>query len=89
MVFRFIMGKDSPTNEALRIHEAACREGELGYIDPETGLFVMTSVYLLDQGACCGSGCRHCPFSDAERRRAGRPPDAEAWPWSEADADRT
>lgn len=52
-------------------------------MDPETGLFVMTSVYLLDQGRCCGSGCRHCPFAEAEQREAGRPASAPAWPWSE------
>ncbi|MGH9061761.1 MAG: DUF5522 domain-containing protein, partial [Acidimicrobiales bacterium] len=32
------------------------------YLDPSTGLFVMTSAAHLARGACCGSGCRHCPY---------------------------
>ena len=30
----------------------------------ENGLLVFTREYLLARGACCGSGCRHCPFQD-------------------------
>ncbi|MGM0557749.1 MAG: DUF5522 domain-containing protein [Myxococcota bacterium] len=78
------MSSNEPTDEALEIHAEACASGEAGYLDPESGLFVMTSVYLSDQGACCGSGCRHCPFSKAEQRAAGRPKGAPAWPWSES-----
>ena len=29
---------------------------------PETGMLVSTWVGLLGKGACCDSGCRHCPF---------------------------
>lgn len=36
--------------------------GEPGYVDPDTGLFVMTAAALLARGECCGSGCRHCPY---------------------------
>lgn len=80
------MATDSkPSKEALERHAEACRDGEPGYRDPDSGLFVMTSVYLRDQGSCCGSGCRHCPWSEEERRRAGRPPQAPAWPWPPAD----
>lgn len=45
----------------------------------EDGLYVFTGVYLLGRGYCCGSKCRHCPYSprlQAEtirRRLAGRP----------------
>jgi hypothetical protein len=53
-------------------HDRACAEGKLGYMDPQTGLFVMTATYLLAKGRCCGSGCRHCPFDATEQRRAGR-----------------
>ena len=28
----------------------------------ENGLLVFTAVYHLKRGACCGSGCKHCPF---------------------------
>ena len=78
------MSHDSaPSKDALRRHRRACQRGESGYQDPDSGLFVMTSVHLRAQGQCCGSACRHCPWSDAERRRAGRPEDAPAWPYPE------
>ena len=32
------------------------------YLDDETGFLVFTKFYHLKRGACCGSGCRHCPF---------------------------
>lgn len=48
--------------EVLARHRAAVEAGEPGYLDPETGLFVMTAAYLAARGTCCGSGCRHCPF---------------------------
>jgi hypothetical protein len=47
-------------------HQRAIEAGEPGYIDPETGNFVFTAVALLDQGSCCGSGCRHCPYGGRE-----------------------
>lgn len=25
---------------------------------------VFTAAYHLKRGACCGSGCRHCPYRD-------------------------
>ena len=77
------MGAEDPTDEALALHARACEREEAGYIDPESGLFVMTSVYLAEQESCCGSACRHCPYSAEERRRAGRPEGAPAWPWPE------
>lgn len=55
------------------------------YKDPDTGYFVMTSIYLKSKGKCCGSGCRHCPFDAAEQQRAQRP-DRLAWPWPNSDA---
>ena len=56
-----------------RIHEAACKRGDAGYPDPQTGLLVLTSAYLRGRGYCCGTGCRHCPYSAEEQRQAGRP----------------
>jgi hypothetical protein len=38
--------------------------GELGYLDPDTGLFVQTAATLADRGECCDQGCRHCPYLD-------------------------
>lgn len=56
----------SPTIQEL--HDRAVAAGKAGYLDPESGLFVLTATYLAERGHCCGSGCRHCPY----------PP--EAWP---------
>ncbi|MSZ29635.1 MAG: hypothetical protein F2634_04655 [Actinobacteria bacterium] len=42
-------------------HSAALEHGESGYMDPVSGLFVMTAQYLWSQGSCCEKGCRHCP----------------------------
>lgn len=28
----------------------------------ENGNVVFTAAYHLKRGACCGSGCRHCPY---------------------------
>jgi Family of unknown function (DUF5522) len=46
----------------LERHRGALDAGEDGYIDPNTGLFVLTARYLADRGTCCDSGCRHCPY---------------------------
>ena len=43
-------------------HKEAVQAGNPGYIDPQSGLFVMTEFYLRNRGRCCGNGCRHCPF---------------------------
>jgi hypothetical protein len=32
------------------------------YYDGE--YIVFTAAYHLKRGACCGSGCRHCPYRD-------------------------
>jgi hypothetical protein len=36
----------------------------------EQGRYVFTAKYLRDRGYCCGSGCRHCPYTNAEREAA-------------------
>jgi hypothetical protein len=53
-------------------------------LDPEDYYFegpylVFTAAYHLKRGACCGSGCRHCPYKESEKKeeaevRAQRPP---------------
>lgn len=68
-----------PTPQALAAHQLACERRELGYIDPSSGLFVMTSVALAQRTSCCGNGCRHCPWPPDAQARAGRP-DVPAWP---------
>jgi hypothetical protein len=49
-------------DEALAAHAAALGRGEAGYLDPATGLFVLTAAFLADRGTCCDRGCRHCPY---------------------------
>jgi hypothetical protein len=48
--------------EVLAAHAAALRSGASLYVDPTTGLHVLTAGYLADRGSCCGRGCRHCPY---------------------------
>jgi hypothetical protein len=49
-------------DEMLSAHAAAIESGEVGYIDPISGLFVLTARFLADRGTCCERGCRHCPY---------------------------
>jgi hypothetical protein len=50
---------------ALAAHDAAVARGDDGYLDPHSGLFVLTAAYLRARGYCCGNGCRHCPYDGA------------------------
>jgi hypothetical protein len=51
-------------SDILAAHAAALAAGAAGYLDPETGLFVLTAGFLAGRGTCCGRGCRHCPYVD-------------------------
>jgi hypothetical protein len=54
---------DDPRRDViLRAHAAALDAGEPGYIDPFSGLFVLTAAELAAAGTCCDNGCRHCPY---------------------------
>ncbi|RME28643.1 MAG: hypothetical protein D6798_01920 [Deltaproteobacteria bacterium] len=57
-----------------RLHAAACRRRDTGYVDPDSGLLVLTAWYLRSRGYCCGTGCRHCPYPPDEQAAAGRKP---------------
>ena len=46
----------------MNAHAVAVAAGEPGYLDPDSGLFVLTGAYLAARGRCCGNGCRHCPY---------------------------
>jgi Family of unknown function (DUF5522) len=48
--------------EIIAAHEAAMAAGERTYLDPATGLIVLTRTAHLERGSCCQSGCRHCPW---------------------------
>ncbi len=32
------------------------------YYFNEDGLMVLTEIFHLKKGFCCGNGCRHCPY---------------------------
>jgi hypothetical protein len=54
---------DDPARaEILAVHARALAAGDDGYLDPACGLFVLTAHFLSRRGACCGRGCRHCPY---------------------------
>jgi hypothetical protein len=54
---------DHPGRAAiLAAHRAAVEAGEPGYLDPDTGLFVITAAEHVRRGACCANDCRHCPY---------------------------
>ncbi|WP_416377307.1 DUF5522 domain-containing protein [Algoriphagus sp. C2-6-M1] len=38
--------------------------GDFYYND--RGLMVFTKKYHLKRGHCCGNGCKHCPYSEAQ-----------------------
>jgi Family of unknown function (DUF5522) len=48
--------------EIIARHTAALEAGESGYVDPATGLFVLSAGFLANRGTCCDNGCRHCPY---------------------------
>ena len=75
------MSRDEPSPPFLAEHTAACERGEKGYFDPESRLFVMTSVFLRERGFCCAHNCRHCPYPPEAQCAAGRDPRAPAWPY--------
>jgi hypothetical protein len=50
-------------DEILDRHRAAMAAGDAVYADPASGLSVFTAAFLAGRGTCCGSGCRHCPYS--------------------------
>ncbi|MGI9187058.1 MAG: DUF5522 domain-containing protein [Gaiellales bacterium] len=49
-------------DEIIAAHARALELGEGGYLDPVTGLFVMTAALHAQRGFCCERGCRHCPY---------------------------
>jgi hypothetical protein len=57
------LGPDDPgRREILAAHRAAMAASAPGYLDPRTGLYVLTAAFLAERGTCCDRGCRHCPY---------------------------
>ena len=40
-------------------HQAASKQFHFSYVDPSTGLLVMTRLKHFLRGTCCGNACRH------------------------------
>jgi hypothetical protein len=38
----------------------------------ENGFVVLTAIYHLRRGHCCGNRCRHCPYEHANVPKPGR-----------------
>lgn len=55
----FPISPEPPYEEIHRKAVEACQET---YRDPETGYTVFTEYFLKNQGFCCRTGCRHCPY---------------------------
>lgn len=50
--------------QIVAAHADAMSADQPGYVDPASGLLVMTAAYLAERGTCCNQGCRHCPYVD-------------------------
>jgi Family of unknown function (DUF5522) len=53
---------DPAYGQIIEAHADALRRGAPLYVDPVSGLSVLTAGYLADRGTCCDNGCRHCPY---------------------------
>lgn len=51
-------------DEIVSAHGEAVADRRSVYVDPVSGLSVMTARFLAERGYCCGSGCRHCPYEE-------------------------
>eukprot|EP00445_Apocalathium_hangoei_P023202 CAMPEP_0203904420 /NCGR_PEP_ID=MMETSP0359-20131031/46259_1 /ASSEMBLY_ACC=CAM_ASM_000338 /TAXON_ID=268821 /ORGANISM="Scrippsiella Hangoei, Strain SHTV-5" /LENGTH=359 /DNA_ID=CAMNT_0050828657 /DNA_START=116 /DNA_END=1195 /DNA_ORIENTATION=- len=58
-----ISGAQGDIEDIWKLHEEACSQDNDFYTDPATGYLVMTRISHDRRGKCCGSGCRHCPYS--------------------------
>jgi len=57
------LSNNHPDYEAIvRAHATALAAGADTYVDPPSGLTVLTAAFLARRGSCCDSGCRHCPY---------------------------
>ena len=59
------MSKDNSRNS---VYDKTVEHNNSGPLQPDDFYFegsfmVFTEKFLLRRGYCCGSGCRHCPYS--------------------------
>ncbi|KAJ6237335.1 hypothetical protein M0813_26892 [Anaeramoeba flamelloides] len=48
-------------------HLQAQKKEEDGFVHPESGLLVFTRSRLKQNGECCGSGCKNCPYNNNDK----------------------
>ena len=53
-------------DEVIKKHIEAIDGDKFYYLDPISGIEVFTAKFLFEYGGCCGSGCRHCPYSSED-----------------------
>lgn len=56
------MSSKKLTKKQRQAHEEAVSKKEFWYLDPETGVKVLTAYFLCERRYCCKSFCRHCPY---------------------------
>ncbi|MEX2292957.1 MAG: DUF5522 domain-containing protein [Acidimicrobiales bacterium] len=56
------MGRAPCRSTVLGAHSDAVEAGQPGYLDPVSGLFVITAAEHARRGHCCANDCRHCPY---------------------------
>lgn len=58
---------ETPSNKQLpnTSDTPPLKEGEDYYL--ENNRWVFTEKYHLKRGYCCGSGCRHCPYTNKKK----------------------
>lgn len=61
---RSLRHNETMSPDAKAAHDRAVANGFEFYTDPDTGLMVMTELYLKNRGYCCKNDCRHCPYGD-------------------------
>ena len=54
------MSKQSQVQRTIKQPVKELKEGVHYYM--EDGLMVLTELFHLERGSCCGNACRHCPY---------------------------
>ena len=65
-VSAFKMGKTKNIAPAYNTEPKTFQEGIDYYV--ENGNYVFTAWSHLKRGHCCGSGCRHCPYPEKQKK---------------------
>lgn len=67
------VSRPSLCRDIEELHQRACEEGKMTYIDPPTGYTVLTELSHMKRGSCCGNACRHCPYDHCNVKSKQKP----------------